>query len=139
MEAKTEGYVFPFEKLEIWNLALELADFVLGLLERIPPNKHLRLIGQTEAAVVSISQNIAEGRGRQYKKEFVQFLYIAQGSLYEVLTLTEVFRRRLLFTERESKEIRRRCEVIDRKVNGLVNSLHGREGRKVASNLQPRA
>ena len=66
-------YVFPFEKLEVWQLAVDLADFVLELLDDFPPNKHFRLIGQMEAAVVSSSQNIAEGKGRQYKKEFIQF------------------------------------------------------------------
>jgi four helix bundle protein len=120
-----EKYVFPFEKLEVWRLSVDLAEFILGLLETLPPNRFLRLIGQMEAAVVSTGQNIAEGKGRQYKKEFIQYLHIAQGSLYEVLTLTEVFRRRGLFTESDSEEIRNRCEVIDRKLDGLVNSLRG--------------
>lgn len=116
MEAKArDQYVFPFEKLDVWKLAVELADFVLSLLEDFPPTKHLRLVGQFEAAVVSIAQNIAEGKGRQHKKEFIQFLHIAQGSLYEVVTLLEVFRRRLLFTKKDSTEIRDRFEVIDRK------------------------
>ncbi len=67
---------------------------------------HIRLVSQMEAAVVSVSQNIAEGKGRQYKKEFIQFLHIAQGSLYEVVTLIEVFRRNKLFNEEESLQIR---------------------------------
>jgi four helix bundle protein len=124
-----EKYVFPFEKLEVWRLSVDLAEFILGLLETLPPNRFLRLIGQMEAAVVSPGQNIAEGKGRQYKKEFIQYLHIAQGSLYEVLTLLEVFRRRGLFTESDSEEIRNRCEVIDRKLDGLVNSLRGTVGR----------
>ena len=123
-------YVFPFEKLEVWQLAVDLADSVLELLEEFPPNKHIRLVGQMEAAVVSSSQNIAEGKGRQYKKEFIQYLHIAQGSLYEVVTLNEVFRRRKLFLEGDSQEVRNRCEKIDRKLNGLVNSLRGTKGRK---------
>jgi four helix bundle protein len=123
-------YVFPFEKLEVWQLAVDLADYVLELLEKFPPNKHIRLVGQMEAAVVSSSQNIAEGKGRQYKKEFIQYLHIAQGSLYEVVTLNEVFRRRKLFSEGDSQEVRNRCEKIDRKLNGLVNSLRGTRGRK---------
>lgn len=127
-----EKYVFPFEKLEVWRLSVDLAEFILGLLETLPPNRFLRLIGQMEAAVVSPGQNIAEGKGRQYKKEFIQYLHIAQGSLYEVLTLTEVFRRRGLFTERDSEEVRNRCEVIDRKLDGLVNSLRGTVGRTAA-------
>jgi four helix bundle protein len=122
---KEMPYIFPFEKLDVYQMALELADYVLGLLESIPLNKHFRLVSQMEAAVVSVAQNIAEGKGRQYKKEFLQYLGIAQGSLYETITLNEVFRRRKLFTEEESIEIRSRGEGIDRKLNGLMNSLRG--------------
>jgi len=71
-----DGFVFPFEKIEVWQLSVDLADYVFGLLESLPPNKHFRIIGQMEAAVSGISQNIAEGKGRQYNKEFIQFLYI---------------------------------------------------------------
>jgi four helix bundle protein len=123
-------YIFPFEKLDVWQLSVDLAEYVLDLLEEFPPNKHLRLVGQMEAAVVSPPQNIAEGKGRQYKKEFIQYLHIAQGSLYEVVTLNEVFRRRKLFSEDDSQEVRNRCEKIDRKLNGLINSLRGTKGRK---------
>ena len=122
-------YIFPFEKLDVYQMALELADYVLGLLEPIPLNKHFRLVSQMEAAVVSVAQNIAEGKGRQYKKEFVQYLSIAQGSLYETITLNEVFRRRKLFTEDESIEIRLKGEGVDRKLNGLMNSL--REKKRI--------
>lgn len=75
------GFVFPFEKLEVYRLAVDLADAVFELLERLTANRHLRMVGQMESAVSSIAQNIAEGKGRQYKKEFVQFLSIAEGSL----------------------------------------------------------
>jgi len=58
-------YVFPFEKLDVWQLAVDLAEFVLDLLDKFPGNKHLRLVSQMEAAVTSPAQNIAEGTGRQ--------------------------------------------------------------------------
>jgi four helix bundle protein len=108
-------------------MAVDLAEYVLGLLESFPPNKHIRLVGQMEAATVSVSQNIAEGKGRQYKKEFIQFLYISQGSLYEVVTLNEVFRRKKLFKEEDAHNVRNRCVQIDRKLNGLINSLRGKK------------
>lgn len=79
--SKEDKFIFPFEKLEVWRLAVKFADFILGLLESFPPNKHFRLIGQMEAAASSIAQNIEEGKGRQYRNEFIQFLYIAEGSL----------------------------------------------------------
>jgi four helix bundle protein len=52
-------YLFPFEKLDVWQLAVDLAEFVLGLLEQLPQNKHIRLISQMEAAATSPAQNIA--------------------------------------------------------------------------------
>ncbi len=119
-------YLFPFEKLDVWNMAVNLAEYVLDLLDKLPQNKHTRLISQMESAAVSVSQNIAEGKGRQYKKEFIQFLHIAQGSTFEVVTLNEIFRRKRLFSEEEAKEVRGRCEQIDRKLNGLINSLRGK-------------
>ncbi len=125
-------YIFPFEKLDVWKMAVDLAETVLNLLEKLPQNKHMRLISQMEAASTSPSQNIAEGKGRQYRKEFVQYLHIAQGSVYEVVTLNEIFRRRKLFSEEESNEVRTRCEQIDRKLNGLINSLHGEKRERVA-------
>ena len=120
-------YIFPFEKLEVWQLSVDLAEHVLSLLGRMQSYEHLRLISQMEAAIVSVPQNIAEGKGRQHKKEFIQFLHIAQGSLYEVVTLIEVLRRNKLFSEEESHQVREQCETIDRKLNGLINSLHGKK------------
>lgn len=121
-----EDYVFPFEKLEVWNLSVDFADYVLEILTTFPENKYFRLIGQMEAAVASVAQNIAEGKGRQYNKEFVQYLYIAEGSLFEVLTLSELFRRRKLFTDKEATNIREQAIVIDRKIRGLIKSLKKR-------------
>ena len=108
-------------------MAVDLAEQILLLLEKFPENRHFRLISQMESAAVSIAQNIAEGKGRQYKKEFIQFLYIAQGSIFEVVTLTEIFRRKKLFKEEDAFQIRDMSEQIDRKLNGLINALRGKQ------------
>ena len=132
-----DAYVFPFEKLDVYQLSVDLAEYVLDLLEGFPPNRHIRLVGQMEAAVSSPAQNTAEGKGRQYKKEFIQFLHIAQGSLYEVVTLNEIFRRKKLFSQKDAQEVRNRCVQIDRKLNGLINSLRGTKGRTKKFGLRP--
>jgi four helix bundle protein len=128
-----ENYLFPFEKLDVWQLAVDLAEMVLNLLEKLPQNKHIRLFSQMEAAVISPAQNIAEGRGRQHKREFIQFLYIARGSIFEMVTLNEIFRRKGLFNEDEAMEVRKRCEHIDRKLNGLINAIREKP-RKESTN-----
>jgi len=132
-DGQSSNYIFPFEKLEVWQESVDLAFFILGLLARIPQNKHLRLVSQMEGAATSVAQNIAEGKGRQYRKEFLQYLSIAQGSLYEIVTLNEIFRRHKILEEAECQEIRRKAEEIDRKLNGLMNAVRGTE--RQASNL----
>jgi four helix bundle protein len=119
-------FKFPFEKLEVYHLSIDFADTVLKLLEKFPPNKHLRLVSQMEGAVSSIAQNIAEGKGRQHKKEFIQFLYIAVGSLFEVLSLTELFRRRNFFSDDDATKIREQAETISRKLYGLIKTVKER-------------
>ena len=96
MEQKTEKNEigFPFEKLEVWQCAVDLTDFVLKLMESFPSKKCYRVIGQMEMAVSGVPRNIAEGKGRQHDLEFIQFLYQAKGSLFEVLTLTKVLKGR---------------------------------------------
>jgi four helix bundle protein len=94
-----------------------------GFPDGLPKNNHIRLISQMESAVTSPAQNIAEGRGRQYGKEFIQFLHIAEGSVFEVVTLNEVFRRNEMFTNEQADDIRNRCEQIDRKIIGLIKFL----------------
>lgn len=129
-DASDPGYIFPFEKLEVWNDSVALADLILGLLDFVPPGRDLRLVSEMEGAAVSVSQNIAEGKWRQHRKEFLQYLSIAQGSLYETVTLNEVFRVRKIFSDEEALDIRRRAELIDRKLNGLMNSVRGKNRRE---------
>ena len=126
IEKATRKFIFPFEKLEVWQLAVDLADFVLGLLKNMPPNQYIRVIGHAEAAVTRVAQNIAEGKGRQYKKEFIQFLYVSEGSLFELLTLVEIFNRRKLISDDDVEKIREKAENLDRKLHGLINSLRRR-------------
>lgn len=56
-DERGRGFEFPFEKLEVWQLSVDLADYILELLEAFPTNKYLRLVGQMEAAVAGIPQN----------------------------------------------------------------------------------
>jgi four helix bundle protein len=52
-----KDYLFPFEKLDVWNMAVNLSQYILELLENLPENKHIRLISQMEAAATSPAQN----------------------------------------------------------------------------------
>jgi len=69
-------YLFPFEKLDVWKMAVDLAEYVLDQLEKLPQNKHIRLIGQMEAAAVSVPQNIAEGKKGNIRKNSSNFFIL---------------------------------------------------------------
>lgn len=86
---------FSFQDLDVWQKAVEFANEVISVVDKLNTDrKHFRLIEQLESAVTSIAMNIAEGKGRFSKKEFIQFLYIARGSLFETITLMEIFNKR---------------------------------------------
>lgn len=85
---------FGYERLDVWNKAVDFAVRVIETVENISTDrKHYRLLEQIEASSTSVSMNLAEGKGRFSKKEFIQYCYIARGSLYETMTLLEIFRR----------------------------------------------
>lgn len=115
---------FAFQKLDVWQLAVEFADTVISATENLKaPRQHYRLIEQLEAAATSVAMNIAEGKGRYSKKEFVHFLYIARGSLYETITLLTIMQRRGWIADDVLNAITDQADLVARKIAGLINSL----------------
>ncbi len=72
--------------LKIWKKAMELTEDIYELTSHFPEEEKYGLTSQLRRCAVSIPSNIAEGAGRNHKKEFRQFLAIASGSSYEVET-----------------------------------------------------
>jgi len=115
---------FGYEDLDVWNKAVEFAVEVIGVVENISTDrKHYRLLEQIESSSASISMNIAEGKGRYSKKEFVQYLYISRGSLYETMTLLEIFKRKKWISEKSFSEFEQRGKEIASMLKGLINSI----------------
>ena len=115
---------FGYEDLEVWNKAVEFAVLVIDTVEKISTDrKHYRLLEQIESSSTSVAMNIAEGKGRHSKKEFSQYCYIARGSLYETMTLLEIFRRIKWISDEEYEEIAPKGIEIASMIMGLINSL----------------
>jgi four helix bundle protein len=75
------------EELPVWNTAIELAVGIFDWLERGGVRGHSGLRDQLERAVISISNNIAEGYERGTHEEMITFLYYARGSAAEVRSM----------------------------------------------------
>lgn len=72
--------------LEVWKRSLDLVEKVYSMTRSFPKEEVYGLTLQMRRAAVSVPSNIAEGAARGSKKEFIQFLYIALGSLEELET-----------------------------------------------------
>lgn len=96
---------FNFEKLEVWQLAMELIDEVYELLNKYPRYERFGLAGNGRRSATSIALNIAEGSIRG-KREFIQFIRIALGSLVETVTNLKIGIRRNYITQEEFDDIK---------------------------------
>lgn len=122
-----EKVKFVFEDLKVWKKAVLFAEIAIDVSEKLPQDrKHYRLIEQLEAASTSIALNIAEGRGRNSKKEFIQFLFIARGSLYETIALLEIFRKKQWIELEKLEELKLLGEEINKMISGMVTMLKGK-------------
>ena len=116
---------FGYENLEVWNRSVAFAVNVIDVVENITTDrKHYRLLEQIEASSTSIPMNIAEGKGRRSNKEFTQYCYIARGSLYETMTLLEIFLRKGWITHSEYSVLQKESVEIVSMIKGLINALN---------------
>jgi four helix bundle protein len=113
-----------YKDLLVWQKSLTFADQVLDLVDNIETSrKHYRLFEQLEAAATSVPMNIAEGKGRNSQKEFMQFLYISRGSLFETLTLLEIFKLRNWITNNQFNEFEQKSNEIAKMINSLIKAI----------------
>ena len=113
---------FNFEKLEVYQDAIEFANRVYGITKRFPKNEMFGITNQLRRASISIPSNIAEGSSRG-KKEFTHFLNIALGSCYECIPLLEISKRQEYVTHESFTELIEELHKISAKINALKNSL----------------
>ena len=88
-----------FEKLKIWQKAMDIAVHVYEISSLLPNDEKFNLIHQIKKCAVSIPSNIAEGSGRNSEKEFMHFLGIANGSTFELITQLILAKRLKLVSE----------------------------------------
>ena len=86
---------------------------------------------------MSVPMNIAEGKGRYSKKEFLQFLHTARGSLYETITGLHLALRLSYLTDQHLQVLTAQSQDVLSKLSGLINYLRG-SNPSLPSNFEPR-
>ena len=113
----------PHKNLDVWKKAVDLVQQIYDLTKIFPKNEDYSLTSQMRRAAISVPSNIAEGAARQTKKEFIQFLHMAQGSLSELDTQIEIAKRLGYFSEDQNKKTLEIMQDVDRMLSGLIKSL----------------
>jgi four helix bundle protein len=117
------GLVKSHKDLDVWRLAIDLAQDVYEVSKVFPRDEQFGMTSQMRRAAVSIAGNIAEGAARNGQREFTQFLYIALGSASEMETQLEIARRVGLVAEGDFARLDALLARVAQMLRGLIRSV----------------
>ena len=114
---------FKFERLEVWQRAIELSAHVHELTRAFPKEELYVLTSQIKRAADSIGLNIAEGSTGQTNAEFKQFIGYATRSAIEVVGCLYLGKRRNLIEESMFRKLYDETETLVKMLQSLRKSL----------------
>jgi len=109
-----------YQNLDVWKKSMLLVKGIYTELKFYPKEEMYALTSQTKRAAISVPANIAEGIGRNYKKDTLQFLHIARGSLYELETLLKIAEMLQITKEEKFQKIQEQIQECLRLLNGFI-------------------
>ena len=109
-----------YKDLDVWKEARTLVKIVYQSTSQFPKSEIFGLQSQIKRSVVSIPSNIAEGSGRNHRKDSLQFFYISRGSIYELETQLYLSFDLEFISEQELNIILNKIEVIRKLLAGLI-------------------
>jgi four helix bundle protein len=115
--------MFNFEKLDVWQKAIDFADLIYNETRTFPSEERFGLTNQLRRASVSISSNIAEGASRSSRTDFARFAEIAAGSVFEAASQTFITRRQSFLSGDQFSKIYTDAEELSRMLSGLRKTL----------------
>ena len=118
METRIAG---TYEDLKVWRRAMDLVVCIYRCTGSFPKQEVYGLTGQMRRSAVSIPSNIAEGKGRHSRKELLQFLFHARGSLLELRTQITIAKELEYLSSTEGEKLTNHADEVGRLLNGLIN------------------
>ena len=115
-----------YRDLKVWQEGMNIAEACYQITKTFPREELYGMTSQIRRSAVSIPANIAEGYGREYRAEYIQFLRIAQGSLKELETHLLLSVRVKLATNQVILPILDRCESLGKMIRSLIRSLQNK-------------
>jgi len=115
--------VFRFQKLEIYNLAMDIVKDSYSITKTFPAEERFALVPQMNRAVVSVPSNIAEGISRGTRKDQIHFLNISYGSLMELACQSDISYKLGYITDTQRKELFAKINNLAIKINNFISFI----------------
>ena len=112
-----------YRDLIVWQKSMIWVTLAYSLTSKLPENEKFGLSSQIKRSSVSIPSNIAEGYGRNYRKDYSRFLQIARGSLFECQTQLQLAINLNFISSDDCREINDLSIEIEKMLNSLINKL----------------
>lgn len=113
----------PFQKLQIWQRGIVLADQIYDITDTFPKHETYGLSSQMQGSAASVPSNIAEGSQRTSQKEFGNFILIAKGSLAELFSQLIIAQKRKYMTDGTFDEISAKITELDKMLRSFFLKL----------------
>ena len=120
------GYLFAFERLEVWQLARKFFKQAYALIDTFPSSERYNLVDQIRRATTSIALNLAEMTSRSSYKEQAHYSEIAYGSTIEVYCAFLLSYDMGYINEQQLEELKEKISELSNKINALKNSQYQR-------------
>ena len=127
MERKGGGIYFDFEKLDVYQLALEFADFVFRMCKGMHEAYRSSLVDHVQRSVISIANNIAEGSGKVSRREKIKYFSYALDSTKECVPPLTIARRQEQISEEAYRKGRRYCVSICKMLVKFIQAIEAQE------------
>ena len=124
--------MFRFEKLDVWQRAIDFAALIYDATRTFPADERFGLTNQMRRAAVSVSSNIAEGSGRVSDVDYARFVEIAYASLMEVVSQAALAARQNFLTNDDYRGVYSEAEELARMLSGLRATLFRDGGKTLA-------
>ncbi|MCX5769207.1 MAG: four helix bundle protein [Candidatus Hydrogenedentes bacterium] len=112
-----------FRDLLVWQKAMVLVTELYQRTQTFPKDETYGLVSQIRRCAVSIPSNMAEGFGRRATNDYLRFLQISMGSLFELETQIEIARNLGYVSQAEFDTFDNHCREIERMLGALIRSV----------------
>lgn len=115
-----------YRDLRVWQLAMDLSELVFTATTALPKSELYGMTSQMRRSSQSIASNVAEGFGRSSPREFVRFLQIANGSLFELETHIELASRVKLLPPEAVDQLNNGTKAVAGPLQALIKGARRR-------------